>query len=251
VTLPEAPAPGAHRLPPPPRWVRNVVLGLIAGAIVLGWVGDVAWASLVDRHPLGLILLNAKNRYLLLTSNDLDPLSFYLVGTLRLVWTKPLMWLIGAWYGERAIRWAERRWDPRGRMLRPAQRLFGRWGWIVVIITSNNAICLLAGASGMPLLSFLALATLGTVGRLAIIRVAGDVLAQPIDWLIELVAAHRVLVVALSVTAVVGTTLWERRRGRGQLEDLASLDEALDEADAERLARRELETGGDDEPTAG
>lgn len=241
MTLPDGPAPVAGHLAPPPRWLRNLVIGLIGGAIVLGWVGDLVWASLVDRHPLGLILLNAKNRYLLLTTNELDAFSFYVVGTLRLVWTKPLVWLIGAWYGERAIRWAERRWDPGGRILRPAQRIFGRWGWIVVIVTSSNPICLLAGASGMPVVLFTVLATIGTVGRLVIIRLAGDVLERPIDWLIDLIAAHRVLVVALSVAVVVGSILWERRRGRGQLEDLASLDEALDEADAERKAEQEAQ----------
>ena len=68
MTQPEAPAPtpAAGRLPPPPKWVRNLVVGLIGTAIVLGWIGDMFWGSLVDRHPLGLILLNAKPRYLLL-----------------------------------------------------------------------------------------------------------------------------------------------------------------------------------------
>ena len=232
MTLPEGPALAAGRLPPPPRWLRNLVVGLIGAAIVLGWIGDAFWASLVDRHPLGLVLLNAKPRYLLLTTNDLDTFAYYLVGTLRLVWTKPLVWLIGAWYGEAAIRWAERRWDPGRRVLRPAQRIFGRWGWIVVLVTSTNVICLLAGASGMSLVLFITLATVGTVARLAVIRLAGNVLERPIDWIVGLIAAHRVLVVALSVALVVGSVLWERRRGRGQLEDLASLDDALDEADA-------------------
>lgn len=252
MTLPEAaaPTPAAGRLPPPPRWVRNVVIGLIGSAIVLGWIGDMFWGSLVDRHPLGLILLNAKPRYLLLTSNELDPVSYYVVGTLRLVWTKPLVWLIGAWYGERAIRWAERRWDARGRVLRPAQRIFGRWGWIVVVVTSSNVVCLLAGASGMPLALFIALAALGTVIRLVIIRAVGNVLEQPIDWVVGVIAANRVVVVLLSITIVVGTILWERRRGRGQLEDLASLDEALDEADAPMATRQDRDESGRGESTA-
>ena len=200
--------------------------------------------------PLGLVLLNAKPRYLLLTTNELDPVSYYVVGTIRLVWTKPLVWLIGAWYGERAIRWAERRWDARGRVLRPAQRVFGRWGWIVVLVTSSNAVCLLAGASGMPLLLFMGLAVLGTVARLVVIRAAGDVLERPIDWVIDVIVANRVLVVVLSITVVVGSILWERRRGRGQLGDLASLDEALDEADAERATGPDLGGSTGDESAA-
>jgi membrane protein DedA with SNARE-associated domain len=254
VTQPEpptpTPTPAAGRLPPPPKWVRNLVVGLIGFAIVLGWIGDMFWGSLVDRHPLGLILLNAKPRYLLLTSNELDPVSYYVVGTLRLVWTKPLVWLIGAWYGERAIRWAERRWDPRGRVVRPAQRIFGRWGWIVVLVTSTNVVCLLAGASGMPLLLFMALAVVGTLIRLVVIRLVGNVLEQPIDELISVIAANRVLVVVLSITVVIGSILWERRRGRSELGHLASLDEALHDADAEGSPSRDRGTASEDDSAA-
>src|SRR6185369_13865630 len=119
-------------------------------------------------------------------------------------------------------------------VVRPAQRIFGRWGWIVVLVTSTNVVCLLAGASGMPLLLFIVLAVLGTLVRLVVIRLVGNVLEQPIDWVLDLIAAHRVLVVVLSITVVVGSIAWERRRGRSELGDLASLDEALHEGEADR-----------------
>ena len=75
---------GGPRLRPPTPLERNLVFGTIGATIVLGWIGDALWASLFDRHPLTLILLNAKPRYLVLTVNQLDAWTYYLVGTTRL-----------------------------------------------------------------------------------------------------------------------------------------------------------------------
>ena len=73
VTAPAVPA--ASHLPPPTTLQRNLVFGAIGAAIVLGWIGDAFWASLVDRSPLTLLLLNAKPRYQILTVNELDALG--------------------------------------------------------------------------------------------------------------------------------------------------------------------------------
>ena len=76
---------GVPHLGPPTALRRNLVIGAIGATIVLGWIGDAFWASLVDRNPLALILLNAKPRYLLLTVNDLDPWVYYTVATVPYV----------------------------------------------------------------------------------------------------------------------------------------------------------------------
>lgn len=215
--------------PPPRRWHRNAAFGIIGCTIVLGWVGDALWASLVDRHPLALILLNAKPRYLVLTVNQLDPWTYYVVGTARLLVTKPLVWLVGGWYGQRAVAWVERRSDRGAPLMRWVERHFGRWGWAVVLITSNNAVCLLAGASGFPLLWFMVLAVAGTVVRLWIFAQVGDIFSAPINDLIELVARHRLLVVVASVAVVVIGLYLQHRSGRSDLDGLADLERAMED----------------------
>lgn len=222
-------ATGRQALVPPSDRHRNLVFGAIAAAIVLGWVGDALWASLVDRHPLALILLNAKPRYLILTVNDIDAWAFYPVATARLVVTKPLVWLVGAWYGPRAMVWAEERSERGGRVLRFAERHFARWGWLIVLITSSNPVCLMAGAAGFPLAGFLVLAVVGTVARLVVLDVVGDALAQPIDLVVDWVGDHRTLVVALSIAVVVGGLTWQHRHRRSGLDELRSLEQATDD----------------------
>lgn len=224
---------GGARPGPPAAWQRNLVFGALGASIVLGWVGDAMWASLVDRHPLTLILLNVKPRYLLLTVNQLDAWTYYLVGTFRLMFPKPLLWLVGAWYGNRAVRWAEGRSPRGGALLRWVERHFGRWGWVVIAVTSNGLVCLVAGATGFPLGWFLVLAIVGTVVRLWMLSVLGDVFSRQIDALIGFVGDHRLPIVAASITVVVLGLWWQHRSGSSELDNLADLEHAVEELDAD------------------
>lgn len=225
------PAPGSTRrtLPPPRPWQRNLVFGTIGVTIVLGWIGDALWASLVDRNPLLLILLNAKPRYLVLTVNDLDPWVYYPVATLRLLGTKPLVWLVGAWYGPKAVRWAERRSERGGKLIRWAEAHFARLGWPIIAITSNNVVCLLAGSAGFSLAWFMVLAVAGTLVRLWLIDLVGEAFTGPIDAFIDLVVEHRPIVVGISIAVVLGGLWWQRRHGGSELDELASLEAMTDE----------------------
>lgn len=214
---------------PPKPWQRNLAFGIVGATIVLGWIGDALWASLVDRNPLALILLNAKPRYLLLTVNQIDPWTYYSVGTFRLLGTKPLVWLIGAWYGPRVVHWVQRQSKSAFILLRWVEEQFARFGWFVVAITANNFVCLLAGSAGFSLFWFLVLAVAGTLGRLWLLAQVGEVFADPIASLIELVVDFRVPVVAASIVVVSGLLVWQHRRGRSPLDFLYRMRQAMDD----------------------
>lgn len=224
-----APLAASH-LPPPTPLRRNVVFGAIAAAIVLGWVGDALWGSLIDRSPLTLLLLNAKPRYQLLVVNELEPWVFYPVALLRLLITKPLLWLVGAWYGPRAVDWISGRSERSGRMIRWVQGRFHRFGWVIMIITTSNPICLLAGSVGYPLAWLMVWAVIGTLIRLYAVDVVGGALSEQISWFVDWVVDHRVLVVAMSITVVVTAVLLQRRRGTSALDELQSLEDAVEDA---------------------
>lgn len=218
----------AH-LPKPTRMHRNLVFGAIGTAIVLGWVGDVFWGSLVDRSPLTLLLLNAKPRYQLLVVNQLAPAVFYPVALVRLLVTKPLVWLVGAWYGPRSVAWIAERSERTGQFVRWTQRHFKRFGWLVMLVTTSNPVCLLAGSVGYPLYKLMGLAVIGTLVRLWAVDVVGGALSDQIEWVIDWVVDHRVLVVAVSAAVVIGGIAWQRRSGGSALDDLTSLEHAMEE----------------------
>ncbi len=205
------------------------MFGTIGATIVLGWVGDALWASLVDRSPLALIALNSKPRYLLLTVNELEPWVYYPFATFRLLCHQAARVAGGRLVRPPAMHWAEQRSERGGRVVRWMERHFGRFGGLIIFITSNNVVCLLAGSSGFPLGWFMVLAVVGTLLRLYLIDLLGEAFTRPIDQFIGWVGDHRLPIVALSITIVVVGVWWERRSGGSQLDEFAELEAAMED----------------------
>src|SRR5437762_2540425 len=72
----------------------------------------------------------------------------------------------------------------------------------LVFLAPNNYICLFAGAAGMSIPVFLALNLSGTVFRLWIIQVLGNIFDKPIDAVLGFIQDYRVPLLILSVGLV-------------------------------------------------
>jgi membrane protein DedA with SNARE-associated domain len=224
---------------PPGRRTLILIAAPLVVLTIIANVGDALAPSLVDRHPLLLIAMNARNRNLALTTNLLDPIPYYSVGFFRLLLSDPLFYLLGYFYGDAAVRWVERNTRTLGGQLRWVEGKFARWGVPLVFAFPNNWICLFAGAARMRPAVFLAANISGTILRLWIIRVLGRTFEGPIDWVLEFIAEYRLPLLALSIGAVAFTFFSERRSGSGELTGLTHLPEELEEEGIEGL------TGGD------
>jgi len=231
--LPDAPTeagdlerrrPGRRRL--------ALVIAPIIGLIIANNVGDALATTLATSHPLTLIALNARNRNLVLVTNELDALSYYTVASARLLVSDPLFFLLGHWYGDAAVSWMEQRTRTWGTTLRQLEGWFSRAAYPLVLIAPNNFICLMAGAAGMSVGAFFATNLLGTLIRLYLIRRLGETFEAPIDELLEFLAEYRVPLLILSVVLVGATALFELRRGDSEIEAVLHLDEELDADDA-------------------
>jgi membrane protein DedA with SNARE-associated domain len=204
-----------------------LVLGPLIVLVVAAQVGDALAPTLAVDHPLTLISLNARNRNLILTTDALDPVSYYTVGFLRLVVSDPLFYVLGYWYGDAAVAWVERRSTSFGSMLRTWEYLFKKAAWPLVAIAPNNFICLFAGASGMAPAVFITLNVVGTIGRLWLIRLLGEVFEKPIDWLLDFIRDYRIPLTGVTIALVLITVVVDRRSGKGELEALTSLEDEL------------------------
>ena len=228
----------SHAVPPPerPRPSRRaltlVSIPLIF-FVIISYVGDALAPSLVDRHPLVLLLLNARTRNLALITNELDPWTYYGVGFVRLVASDPLFFLLGFWYGDAAVAWMERRTRTWGQLLRQVESWFGKAAYPIVFIAPNNFICLFAGASGMSLRAFILLNTTGTLFRLWLVRVFGRAFESPLDSIVDWIAANRAILLVATVGFVVVSIAMEARTGETEVGSLARLDDEL-EGDDER-----------------
>jgi membrane protein DedA with SNARE-associated domain len=208
----------------------------IAALIVMNNLGTALTTEWAERHPLALIALNSQNRTLILTTNQLDAWSYYLVGSIRLLVADPFFFLIGHWYGDTALRWLEGRTKSFGQLLRQWEGFFSKAAYPLIFVAPNNPLCLLAGASGMSVTGFLLTNVAGTVTRLYLIRRLGNTFEEPLDDVLGFMRDNRMPLLVLSIALAAFFLVSELRTGRTGLEELEELveeDEAGSVGDAE------------------
>ena len=169
--------------------------------------------------------MNARNRNLILVTNNLDAASYYIVGTLRLLLADPLFFLLGHWYGDTAIRWMESRTKTFGQTLRQMEGWFAKAMYPVVFIAPNQYICLFAGAAGMSVTGFFVANVAGTVVRLYLIRRLGETFEAPIDDLLGWIRDYRTPLLVISIALFAVVMINELRREGAGLEELAEAAE--------------------------
>ena len=195
--------------------------------VIASWTADALFPTLVKHHPLLLITLSSRSRNLALVTNQLDALSYYGVGGLRLLVSDPFFFLLGHWYGDAATTWLEKRSPTYGGYLRSAERWFGKAAYPLVFLAPNNFICLFAGASRMRVPVFLALNISGTIVRLYVIRRIGETFSDPLADFTDFVARYRWQILPITVGLVVWSIWSDRRKGQGELSALTHLDDDL------------------------
>jgi membrane protein DedA with SNARE-associated domain len=235
--MPDSSVVAADEHPPPTRPLPSrrtltLVSIPIIGLIILSNVGDALAPDLVNSHPLRLLAMNARNRNLILVTNNLDAPSYYIVGTVRLLLADPLFFMLGHWYGDTAIRWMEQRTRSFGQMLRQMEGWFARAAYPVVFIAPNQYICLFAGAAGMSVTGFFVANISGTIVRLYLIRRLGETFEAPIDDLLDLIREYRTPLLVISIVLFAIVMLNELRSSNAGLEELAEAAERDDVAES-------------------
>ena len=209
----------------PSRSRLALVVAPIVAFIVAAYVGDALTTTWADRHPLLLLMLNARNRVLVLTTNQLDALTYYVVGGLRLLASDPLFYLLGRWYGNAMVVWVEKRSKTFGEQVRLYERAFAKAAYPLVFIAPNAYICLFAGAAGMPLPGFFAMNIAGTLARLYLIRRLGQAFDRPIRSVLRFFARYRLPLFVFSVALVVFIVWNDRRQGKDEIGTMLDLAE--------------------------
>lgn len=210
------------------RRLLMVVVPIIA-LVIASNIGDALATTLATSNPLALVALNARSRNLILVTNSLDAVSYYGVATLRLLLSDPLFFLLGMWYGDAAVTWMEKRTRTWGSSLRQMERWFHKAAYPLVFLAPNNVICLLAGAAGMSVTAFFVVNLAGTVVRLYAIRRFGEAFEAPIEDVLDFLAEYRIPLLILSIVLVAATSLFEMRRGGGEIEAVLHLEDDLED----------------------
>ncbi|MPY94144.1 MAG: hypothetical protein GEV08_14110 [Acidimicrobiia bacterium] len=187
----------------PGRWALVALVVPILIMVVASNVANAMWPTLVNDHPLLLLSLSSINRYLVATTPVTDAVPFFLVATVRLLLPDPFIFLLGWWYGDRGLGWLNRRFPSVIRSWVVFERVFRKARYPAVLIAPNNAVCLLAGMDRMPVRAFVPLNIVGTIGRVVLIRMTGDLFSVQVSDGLGFVERYRWWLLGISVTAVV------------------------------------------------
>lgn len=247
-------APDAHEQfvarphPPLDRRRLALLLGPIGAFVVMTQTGAALGPSLVDRHPVVLLALAPMNRHLALIAGRIDLLPLYVVGTVRLMAPDLFFYLLGFFYGERAISWMEERTASVGRLMRQLEALFRTAGHVLVFVMPNNYVSLIAGASGMPTKVFWPINLAGTLARLTLFRLFGVTFERQVDGILDFVREYRPYILAVTVGLVVLTAVRELRSGTSELQSLRELEEELEQVEDQHRSMIEQERQRGQEP---
>jgi membrane protein DedA with SNARE-associated domain len=234
--LDDAPEPAGEPAPRPadvrPRPSRRALILIVAPIVVLTVLGTAATAltpALAAKHPLLLIVLEARNRNLIL-ARRVDFLPFLLVSTIRRTLSDPLYYLLGWYYGDAAVRWLEVK-AGMGSYARLMERIFRKASYPAVFLFPGAVVCALAGVVAMPFPVFLALNLSGTVVAVVALKQFGDVFSGPVEAVVGFFDRHLVATTAVSIALVVLSIVLGRHEGRSgySMPDLDELERPRDE----------------------
>lgn len=193
------------------RRLTIYLLGM-SGWAVVATVGVALTPTLIGTKPVVLLALSPSWAHLVTIAPVVDPVVFFVVTTLRLLGADPFWYFLGRDFGADAVNWAEQRVGPAARLYRFLERLFARASWLIVFLAPYGFICLLAGAARMPLGRFFALNLAGTLSLLAVVRLFGQRLEEPIKRLIAWIDSNS-LVLTIAIVLLLVVAAVARRRG--------------------------------------
>lgn len=228
---------------PPRKFVVRILIGLVLISQGAALIGDLALAGFVDSRPAWLIALNPRNRNLALATNQLDAVTYYGIGFARLVASDPVYYLLGFWYGDRALAWVRRRSRTYGPLVDEGERFFRRASYPLIFAAPNNVVCALSAATGVKLRTFIILNLSGTVARLIVVRQLGEVFESPIQAVIDFIAEYRLPVLIVSAV-LVAWTLYSEFRGGDDSEFATLTGLVRDDDDEDDDDDDDVEAGG-------
>ena len=210
---------------------RRLVL-LVAPIVVITTMGVIASAftpALAARHPLLLIALDARNRFLVL-AREVDLVPFVVVALLRRTISDPLFYLLGRYYGDGAVRWLEKK-AGGGDLVRWTESAFERASYPMVFLFPGAIVCALAGATGMSPGAFLATNIAGTLTAILAVRRFSAAIASPVDALLAFFNRNLVATTVASVVLVALSLSLNRMQGKLDVGSVDDLEKQLEEGD--------------------
>lgn len=194
--------------------MRKAVLTLTSLLFVIGTIGSNIGPALVDEHPVVVLLLSSRNRNLFGSVPYIDLLPYIAIGFIRVLIAGIALYLVGRWYGTRALGWVESNMGELPVVYRWTERVVDKIGWLaLVLMPGSNIVCLMLGHRKMPPRRFVPLLMVGIAIKLAVLWEGGKIFEDQIRSFLNYIEKYQWwLVLVLFGISMVHSV----RRGRSQ-----------------------------------
>ena len=176
--------------------MRKAVLTLTTMLFVIGTVGSNIGPALVDEKPRLILMLSSRNRNLFGSVPYIDLASYLSIGFVRILIAGVALYLVGRWYGTKALGWVEGNMGELPAIYKWTERAVDRAGpAILVLMPGSNIVCLLLGHRRMPPKKFVPLLMIGIAFKLAILWQGGRIFEEQIKSFLEWIEKYQWYVV--------------------------------------------------------
>jgi uncharacterized membrane protein YdjX (TVP38/TMEM64 family) len=177
--------------------MRRAVLTLTTILFVTGTIGSNIGPALVDENPNLVLALSSRNRNLFGSVPYIDPLAYWTIGFIRVLIAGVALYLVGRWYGTRALAWVEGNMGELPAIYRWMERAVDRFGWLALVaMPGSNVVCLLLGHRRMAPARFVVLIAIGIVIKLAVLWAGGQIFEDQIRQFLNWIERYQWWVVA-------------------------------------------------------
>lgn len=162
---------------------RRGILVTAAVLFIVGTIGSNIGPALVDERPALVLTMSSRNRNLFGSVPYLsdNPWAYFLIGFARVTLAGVVLFLLGRWYGRRAIDWTEGQVGELPAIYRWFQTGVDKAGWLLVILMpGSNLVCLMAGHRRMDVARFCSYLVVGVMLKLVVLWWGGHVFEDQI-----------------------------------------------------------------------
>lgn len=198
---------------PTPR-TAPVWLAAFVALVVCTNIANVI-TSLVERHPLLLVGLSARNRNIVLAAPSLPAWQWVVVAAVRLAASATVCHMIGRCYGDRALRWFWRFLGiPQEQVAKFEQQVNNAEWFVVPFFVGSNIVWALTGAAGTSWRRLAPMFAAGIAVRFALLWWLSRVFRSQLLSITKWMADNQLWLIGVSLALVVLVNVRNFRRGR-------------------------------------
>jgi membrane protein DedA with SNARE-associated domain len=192
------------------------LLVAFVGLVVCTNVANIVFARWVKTQPDQLIMLSSRNRYLIgAVGAGISPVSYAVIGTIRLTLAAAVCHFLGRAYGDHALRWFTRFLGMTTEAVDRFEQQYRTAEWVLIpIFVGSNIVFVLSGTVRTRWRRIVPLLLLGIAGRLALLWWLAKQFESEVKSAINFLQRFQLPIIIGSIVLVVLTNVVNIRRGR-------------------------------------